>query len=295
MIDIMKSKGAGAFWAKGTLSALDQACLASFVSQGYSVTLFSYEPITNVPVGVNAADAATILPEATIDRVRYNGKPDITHFSDLFRYEMIKSRDLVWIDLDLLMTGVGFAPYHENIIVTEEQGGINGAILYVCDKDLIDGITKLSQGKFDMELRWGETGPKLIVDAIKSTGANVELYESKYFYPFEHYDIWKVLLPSHFDQCREKCKDAVTLHLFNNILTTIGYWKDIAPPAGSYLHWVLQEVDALRFFKEVYPEKIMAACVDNFRFRQNGKALGIRAVLREIVPSMGRTYRHYYK
>ncbi|MEZ2128940.1 MULTISPECIES: hypothetical protein [unclassified Sinorhizobium] len=295
MVDILKSKGVGAFWAKGRLSALDQACLSSFIAQGYPTTLFSYQPIPNTPAGVTAADAATIVPEHMVARVRYNGKPDLSHFSDLFRYEMIKAADLVWIDVDLLMTRENDVPSHPDILVKEEQGGLNGAILYVSDKRILAKLSEMMKTKLDKELRWGETGPSMIFEAIKANRAALKLYEHKYFYPIEHYDIWKVLLPNHFDECQEKCRHASTIHLFNNILTTMGFWKELAPPVGSYLHHVLKELDALRFFKDVYPEKIMSACVENFRFRQNGKALGIKAVLKEIVPSIGRSYRHYYK
>lgn len=295
MIDILKSKGGGAFWAKGSLSALHQACLSSFITQGYPITLFSYQPIPNIPAGVTPADATMVVPEHMLGRVRYNGKPDLAHFSDLFRYEMINAADLVWIDADLLMTRQDEVPSHPDIIVMEEQGGINNAILYVSDKRILATISEMMKTKLDRELRWGETGPSMLSKAIKANRAALTLYEHKYFYPIEHYDIWKILLPKHFDECQEKCRHASTIHLFNNILTTMGFWKELAPPVGSYLHCVLKELDALRFFKDVYPEKIMSACVENFRFRQNGKALGIKAVLKEIVPSIGRTYRHYYK
>jgi hypothetical protein len=295
MVDIFRSKGLGAFWARGTLSALDQACLSSFAERSYRVTLFSYEPIANLPAGIVAGDAAAIVPESMVQRVRYNGRPDLAHFSDLFRYAMIERADLVWIDVDLLMINDLPVPIHSDVIVKEEQGGINGAVLYLSDKKVLAAVSHAMEAKLDRELRWGETGPGIIMDVIRKDHSERPLYEHDYFYPIEHYDIWKVLLPAHAEECRSKCSGAVTLHLFNNILTTMGYWKDIAPPRGSFLHEVLDRAHLLRFFKGVYPDRVMAACIDNFRFRQNGKALGIRAVLREIVPSIGRTYHHYNK
>jgi hypothetical protein len=295
MVELFKSKGLGAFWARGRLSALDQACLSSFVRRGYVIKLFSYEEIPNLPLGVTAADAAKIVPEAMIERVRYNGRADLTHFSDLFRYEMIRKADLVWVDVDVLMISGLPVPAYGDIIVREAQGGVNNAVLYVSDKTMMDTVSEAISAKLDKELRWGETGPGLISEAIKKHGTPRRIYSHKYFYPVEHYDIWKVLLPSYLSECREMCATAVTLHLFNNILTTMGYWKEMAPPKGSYLYEQLEEMELIPFFPGVYPERVMQNCVENFQFRQNGKALGIRAVLREIVPSMGRTYRHYIK
>jgi len=87
----------------------------------------------------------------------------------------------------------------------------------------------------------------------------------------------------------------LTIHLFNNILSTLGYWKELAPPEGSYLHEKLQESDLLGFFRDVYPAKIMQNMILNLRYSQNGKSLGVKSVLRELIPSVARTYRHYRK
>jgi hypothetical protein len=295
MIELLKSKGLGAFWARGSLSALDRACLSSFANRGYDVTLFSYDPISNLPQGIKPADASNIVPEAMVQRVIYNGRPDLAHFSDLFRYEMIKKADLIWIDVDLIMIDDFAIPDHSDVIVKEEQGGINGAILYLADKKIMRAVSSAMETKLDKELRWGETGPAIILEVVSKYRLRPLLYQHTYFYPIEHYDIWKVFLPAHRDECASQCSGAVTLHLFNNILSTIGYWKDIAPPVGSYLHELLDRADLLRFFNDVYPERVISAGIENFRFRQSGKALGIKAVMREIIPSIGRTYRHYHK
>ena len=294
-IDLFREKGLGAFWARGSLSALDQACLASFIRHGYSVTLYSYEPLDGVPPGVMIADASAIVPEAMIDRVRYNGVPDLAHFSDLFRYAMIAKEDKVWIDVDVMLLADIPVPRHSNIIVTEEQGGINGAVLYLSDPRLRSDIDAAMQTKLDRDLVWGETGPLMIEQAVRRCGGAFDLYDHHYFYPIEHYDIWKIFLPEEYEECARKCEGAATLHIFNNILGTMGIWKDMAPPEGSYLYGKIVELGLLDRFKDIYPAKVMRACVKNFRLSKNGKGLGIGTVLREIAPSIGRTYQHYRK
>ena len=44
-----------ALWIGGPLSFLEQLCLISFVHAGQHITLYTYEPVPNVPPGVEAA------------------------------------------------------------------------------------------------------------------------------------------------------------------------------------------------------------------------------------------------
>lgn len=296
MVDLMKVKGLAAFWARGALAALDRACLLSFVGRGYRLTLYSYDPIPNLPKEISAANASDILSEEMLGRVRYNGRPDLAHFSDLFRYELIKRKDVVWIDVDMLSISDSPVPSFKDIIVKEEQGGINNAILYISDQRLISALSGDAMSKLDKELRWGETGPELLHQLMKRNNAqSANLYNHEYFYPLDHCDVWKLFLPSKYDECRDKCSKAVTIHLFNNILSTMGYWKELAPPKGSFLYERLDDLNVLTLFSGIYPEKIMTACIENFRFRQNGKALGVKTLVREFCPSIARTWRHYRK
>ncbi|MCS0493947.1 hypothetical protein NVS89_02480 [Ancylobacter sp. MQZ15Z-1] len=288
-------EGVGTFWARGTLSALDQACLLSFLRRGIDLTLFSYAPLENVPEGIAVEDAAAIVPEAIGQRIIYNGRPDVCHFSDFFRYEMMRRRNLTWVDIDVLMIGEGNFADRSNLLIAEEPRGLNNAIIYISDTEVLTTLREEVHKLFDRDLRWGETGPALIERVNRVLGGPIEPTPHVAFYPIDYQDIWKVLLPEHFDFCASKCDDAVTVHLFNNILTTIGYWKSIAPPAGSYLHHLLEKNELLFLFRETYPENVMRAVVTNYLYRQNGKALGIKAILREFVPSMVRTYRTYYK
>ena len=74
----------------GQLSPLEQLCLKSFVAQGHSVHLYTYDRIDNVPQGVTLQDAAEILPPSNIFRNQLGkGKGSLAAFSDLFRYKLL--------------------------------------------------------------------------------------------------------------------------------------------------------------------------------------------------------------
>jgi hypothetical protein len=121
----------------GDLSPLEQACLQSFVARGYDVTLFSYENVANVPSGLRWSDAADIVDHAWAQRFIYRGKPDLSHFSEYFRYKMFERAALTWIDSDLVLIDPSQMPSGRAALLgRERQGSLNGAILYVADPKL---------------------------------------------------------------------------------------------------------------------------------------------------------------
>ncbi|WP_119854484.1 hypothetical protein [Neorhizobium tomejilense] len=293
MLSTIRQKGIGGFWFQGRLSALERACIQSYLDMGLSYTIFSYGKLGNIPDGIAVEDANKIVHHSMTQRIIHNGKPDLSHFSDLFRFEMIRQRDLVWHDLDLMIIADKALPEYKDIIVREEQGGINGAILYVSDARIIDFCLDEIHKLLDRELTWGQTGPRLLMAAIDKSGRQIDIYNHESFYPLEHYDIWKAFHPGYCEFCKEKSKSALTIHLFNNILNSIGMWKDMAPPKGCFLYEQLEKMDLLGLFKDTYPERVMTSILENFQYRQNGKALGIKTIIREIAPSIYRTYKHY--
>jgi hypothetical protein len=86
----------------GQLSPLEQLCLNSFVAQGHSVHLYTYEPIEGVPQGVTLCDATEILPASRIFHNRLGkGKGSLAAFSDLFRYKLLLDKGGWWVDADV--------------------------------------------------------------------------------------------------------------------------------------------------------------------------------------------------
>jgi hypothetical protein len=79
---------------------MEQLCLKSFVDQGQKITLFHYEPISNVPQGVICRDGREVID--TDDFIKYEKKNSFALFADLFRLHMIwKCHGMIWIDTDV--------------------------------------------------------------------------------------------------------------------------------------------------------------------------------------------------
>lgn len=105
------------FWTGNPLSRLERAALQSYVNQGYTVHVYTYNPIDefmrNVPRSpyIRVHDAREILPEDKLFEFggrAHVGKRDDAYkylpFSDLFRFTMLYKNGGAWMDLDIFMT-----------------------------------------------------------------------------------------------------------------------------------------------------------------------------------------------
>jgi len=104
------------FWTGKPLSRLERAALMSYVNVGYTVDLYTYNPLTEfkgrVPRTpyIRVHDAREILPETAL--FKYSGRADVGKrddaysylpFSDLFRFTMLHKKGGAWMDLDVFL------------------------------------------------------------------------------------------------------------------------------------------------------------------------------------------------
>ena len=282
------------FW-RGTLSPFEQACLRSFVNDGNHVTLFSYEPLAGVPDGVATADARDIAPEASASRFLYKGKPDLSHFSDYFRYNLSMKSDSIWIDTDLLLVAPFPADMPATLVAKESETLICPAILRLERSDpRLPQLVAATEGKMDRNLVWAETGPKLMTTVFDGDAIMRQALPPHMFFPIPHEEFWRAFVPAERDWCERTTAGAVGVHLWNNIVTALGYWKALAPPAGSYLHHRFEQDGSLDLFAGCYPANVMERMVENYRFRLNGEGVGFGSIVRQALPSIKRSWRHRY-
>jgi hypothetical protein len=284
----------GSFWAGKRLSAFETACLHSFVARGHSVTLFSFDQVQDTPPGVALADARQIVEPSSVSRFLIHGKPSLSHFSDYFRYAMFAKTDLTWIDTDVVMLASFDHDPHQNLFAREDERTICGAIMRIASDDpALPALIKRTEAFMDSDrMRWGETGPRLLTQVFGGRVAR-EARGKERFFPIHYDEFWKVFVPEHFDTCAALCRGSYTLHLWNNIVDRLGFWKDLLPPEGSFLHHVFTADGSAGYFPATFPKSNMRQLIENWQGRQSGSSLGIRSVFRQILPSIGRTLRHY--
>jgi len=96
------------FW-RGPLDRLRKLCLRSQVAAGHKVTVYSFDPLPDLPDGVASADAECVLPYAFSEKLR-PPQPDgswrdwtTLQYSDFFRMRLMAQGAGLWLDADVLL------------------------------------------------------------------------------------------------------------------------------------------------------------------------------------------------
>ena len=281
----------GTFWS-GDLSPYETTCLTSFVRFGHHLTLFSYEPLSGVPAGIRQAPASDIIGKEYLDRFLTDGKPNVAHFSDYFRYLMLSKTELSWCDTDIFVLGEFSIDPKVNFFVREGRD-ICGALLRIqSDAPELRAIIGKCESIVDCDMPWAIT-QGLIKRAYAPKWKDVQscLHSSSEFMPITFTDFYKMLLPEYLGECMELCQNAKTIHLYNNIIDKIGLYKNLLPPRGSYLHRLFTQHGLENDFIGTYPDAVVRKLVDGWHLRFNGECVGIGAIARQAVPGFLRTMR----
>ena len=277
-------------WAGQPPSPFELACFHSFARRDYDLVVYSYDRFEGMPPWLTFRDAAEITPKSDLEAYIYEGKPNLSHFSDLFRYRLFQETDRIWVDADILLMRPFDFTLPAAIFAKEHEKSLCAAVMRLdrSDPRLAELVarTRALAGK---SLFWGETGPRLMTAVFGRTDAFAHAFPPSTFYPVLYDVFWKVFLPEHRDECAAMCKDGYTLHLWNNIVVQLGIWKTMAPPKGSWLHELFDADDSLRFFEGEYPVAVMRKMVENWRYRFSGGDLSLGVLVRQIAPSALRT------
>lgn len=223
-------------WIGGDLGPVSRACLSSFVRHGHRVVLHCYDAPGDVPAGVELSDAALVLPSARVIRHKATGSYSL--FSNLFRYELMRLGQGLWIDCDvycvrpIIRTG-------EYVIGWQDPVSLNGAVLrmppnspalhwlmsiFTERSPLLpwlapDELAKFSAMKaagteFDLgDLPWGVAGPRALTHVFKAMGLSRHARPPTVFYPL-HFNDGGLLL-SKGDIGRIVSPNTLVVHLWN--------------------------------------------------------------------------------
>ena len=280
------------FWAGAQIPAFERACMRSFTARGYALSLYSYEPIADLPEGVTPRDASLIAEARFQDAFVVNGKASLSHFTDYFRCNLFGKTDDIWVDVDVLLLKDQFnVPDWSMIAGYETSDSICGAVLRLDRHD--PNLQVTLQRIRDMAgkpIVWGATGPRLLTEIYGSALSQKTLPPSA-FYPINFNEYYKFLLPEFFEECREACEHATTLHLWNNSIDKAGIWKEIGPPKGSFLHEAYARFGADAYFDKFYPASIMRTMLQNEWFYGGPRAgfkMSTRLVKRNLISAIGR-------
>jgi hypothetical protein len=248
-----------ALWIEGPLSYLEQVCLASAVSQGHELVLYTYAGVTNVPAGVTVQDGRALMSDTQLVRHR-SGHWALA--SDLFRLEIMQ-RDLgIWIDTDVffikpLSTG------DKNVFGWEDEEQVNGAVLRIdAESPLLASLRQyafgdhvippwwkrekrlryrirslVENGSTIADLPWGSLGPKALTYFISQLGMTKDAWPSDVFYPLHYTRAQDIFDPKQHIESTFTAR-TVAVHLWNHLILP---FKNSTPRAGCFMAKICQQ------------------------------------------------------
>ena len=128
------------FW-HGPLDRLRRTCLRSQVAAGHKVTVYSFEPLGQLPDGVGNAEAEAILPHAFAERLRPTGHDGVwrdwttLQFSDFFRMRLMAKGAGLWLDADVLLLKPIEIDLAKPYFAWERRRQLGNSVLYLPSRD----------------------------------------------------------------------------------------------------------------------------------------------------------------
>lgn len=254
----------GSLWIGAELSWLEQLCLLSFAEAGHHVTLYSYQPISNLPAGIHAEDAAVIYGSETILRHARTGSPAI--HADLWRLHLLKKTEKIWVDADMYCYRP-FAFDREYVFGWEKPGLICNAVLGLPKDSLaLKGLLAFFEDEYAIapwlkpwqqrdlesakaagrpvhmtEQDWGFTGPAAVTWFLEKTGESSFAEPEAAFYPIAFRDRNK-MIQKKFDIAGRLTQQTKGVHFWaRRMKPRLEEKENNRPRSGSFLDRLIQK------------------------------------------------------
>ncbi|MDD9978765.1 MAG: glycosyltransferase family 2 protein, partial [Boseongicola sp.] len=228
-------------WMRGRLSYLELLCVQSFLDIGHEVVFYSYDPVENVPDGVELRDANEICPEEGFLVHAGTGSPAL--HSDFFRYRLLKQHPgIIWADTDAYCMR-RFRTWDGHLHGWEGERDINGGVLALPEDSatlarLIEHTSDAYSVPLWMEryaggrgrpLReaiatggkvhageqpWGVWGPHAVTYFLHETGDVKFTRGHRVLYPYPYEKRRKMLDPNHIKRERFVTDETLSIHLY---------------------------------------------------------------------------------
>ena len=259
-----KLRPIASLWIGGRLSWLEQLCLKSFADAGHETTLYSYAPIDNIPEGVKAASAEEIYPSEPMLRHARTGSPAI--HADMFRLNMLKKTDNVWVDADMYC----WRPFDypsKHIYGWEKPGVVCNAVLGMPkNSKALNAMMKFFEDEYAIapwlkpwqqkelqaekdagrpvhmtEQNWGFTGPSAVTYFLIKTGEIENAQPEAAFYPISFKERNQMIL-SRFNIEERLTPETRGVHFWaRRMKPRLEEKENNTPRRGSFMHKLIRK------------------------------------------------------
>src|SRR5688572_16767620 len=173
---------------------MERLSIESFLRHGHEFHLYTYGDVEGVPRVVELSTAYEILHRERI--FVYRDFPSVSGFSNFFRYKLLLERGGWWVDADM----VCLRPFEfvgEHVFASELSKATRyvstGAIRAPRGSEAMAYAWEVCQSKDPSQLKWGETGPALLAQAVERFALQDAVQEPAIFCPFPYAEWEKVL------------------------------------------------------------------------------------------------------
>lgn len=241
---VMQNTPIHALWIGEKLGRISLCCLTSFVKQGHPVYLHTYGDIQDLPQGITICDANKIVGKEKIFKHKHTGSYAI--FADIFRYELLKHVNGIYVDCDMYCLKPLNIPEHGYLFGLEDDNVINNAVLALPSNSLLlnrltdiinhknfipewysDKAKKrlkfkdiIGLSKHISEMNWGVTGPEALTYYANDCQVNLLAQPIDIFYPI-HYNRVSQLLTPDLSLNEVITNRTVAVHLYNEKLRQV--------------------------------------------------------------------------
>lgn len=183
-------------WIGPELSVMERLSVASFLANGHEYHLYVYDDVKHVPEGASVRDANEILPSSMI--FQYQHTKSYAGFANFFRYKLLLAKGGWWADSDIICLKP-FSFREEYVFASERNEGVqvatSGVIKAPPDSRVMAYAWQTCRAKDPGRLRWGETGPRLVSEAIRLFSLENYLQPFHVFCPLGYLEWSRVLDP----------------------------------------------------------------------------------------------------
>lgn len=215
-------------WIGAELSVMERLSIASFLAHGHEYHLYVYEDVQLLPEGTRIKDGNDILPSSMI--FQYRDFKSYAGFSNFFRYKLLMECGGWWVDTDMVCLQP-FAFADDYVFASELNEGSevtsSGAIKAPAASAVMTYAWQTCQSKDVKNLVWGETGPRLIGEAVRRFSLDQFRQPARAFCPLSYCDWNKVLQPGEIQSFGD---DTYALHLWNEM------WRRAALDKNQEFH-----------------------------------------------------------
>lgn len=274
------------FWYGPSLSSLEWLCLKSFTDHDHDIHLYAYDDGLDVPNGVYLKDASLLYPEEDLFFYQdHPGSGAVSAFTNMFRYRLLYEEGGWWIDMDVAYSGEQL-PEGRRYYGWQDGQTINCATMkFEQESDVMRRCLETAE-QLGSDISWGQAGPDLLTSTLERLNLTKHAAPSSYAYPVPWHKALSFYQPSESSDLKARFQEseAPFIHLWNGTLSKAGIQREIAPPQGSFLAFLANDLDVKWSSSDTRysPEAIEQIAT---HFRRSRKVKSIQSTLNSIKKS----------